>query len=202
MAGVLPVACANRAQFLTSLDIRVAMQQRLTAMLTSLSIAIGLSVYLCAAAGAAVLEHASGDACKLLTAAQVTAVLGVQVDEGAYIDATHPEFCIWREHGKPQMMAQNVEVHFMTARQFDAPKTGPFAKGSESGLGDDAYWSYTAGIGFSLSIKKGSTYIRVQSRPIAKGVARSADTPAVKAQLDEKTKSVEKTIGAEVLKKV
>ena len=178
------------------------MQQRLTANLTSLAIAIGLSLYLCAAAAAAGLDHASGDACKLLTAVQVTAALGVPVDEGAYIDATHPEFCVWRESGKQPMMAQNVEVHFMTARQFEAPKTGPFAKGPEGGLGDEAYWSYTAGIGYSLSIKKGSTYIRVQCRPIANGMARRSDTPATKAQLDEKTKSIEKTIGTEVLKKL
>jgi hypothetical protein len=178
------------------------MQQRLTTNLISLAIAIGLSVCLCTLAVAAALERATGDACKLLSATQVTAVLGVQVDEGAYIDPTHPEFCVWREHGRSEMIAQNVQVHFLTARQFEAPKTGPFAKGSESGLGDDAYWSYTPGIGFTLSIKKGSTYVRVQSRPIPKGVARSADTPAVKAQWDEKTKTVEKAIGAEVLKKL
>jgi hypothetical protein len=178
------------------------MRPRITANPTSLSTAIGLCVCLCTPASAAALERASGDACKLLTAAQVTAALGVPVDEGTYVDATHPEFCVWREHGKPQMSAQNVQIHFMTARQFDAPKTGPFAKGSENGLGDDAYWSYTPGIGFILSIKKGSTYIRVQSRPIPNGVARSADTPALKAQWDEKTKTVERTIGAEVLKKI
>jgi hypothetical protein len=177
------------------------MHPGLTATLLPLSMAVGLSV-LCAPAAADGLEHAAGDACRLLSAAQVAAVLGVQVDEGAYIDATHPEFCIWREHGKPPTIAQNVEVHFMTARQFDAPKTGPFAKGSESGLGDDAYWSYTAGVGFSLSIKKGGTFIRVQSRPMPKGLTRSLDEPAVNAQRDEKTKAVERAICAEVLKKV
>lgn len=183
------------------------MRQRLTAKFTSLSIAIGIgalsvAVSLCAPSAAAGLERAGGDACKLLSAAQVTALLGVQVDEGAYQDATHPEFCIWREHGKPQMVAQNVQVHFMTARQFEAPKSGPFAKGAESGLGDDAYWSYTPGIGFILSIKKGSTYIRVQARPIPNGVARGADTPALKAQWDDKTKAIERAIGSEVLKKL
>lgn len=177
------------------------MRKQLTATFLSLSVAIGLSVNLCAPATAATFDRASGDACKLLTAAQVTAALGVPVDQGAYVDATHPEFCIWRESGKAPMMAQNVEVHFMTPRQFEAPKSGPFAKGAETGLGDGAYWSYTPGIGFSLSIKKGSTYIRVQCRPIANGMARRSDT-AGKAQLDEKTKSIEKTIGTEVLKRV
>jgi hypothetical protein len=178
------------------------MRQRLAANLASLSMAISLSVSLCSPAATANIERASGDACKLLTATQVTAVLGVPVDEGAYIDATHPEFCIWRERGKEEMIAQNVQVHFLTAHQFEAPKNGPFAKGAESGLGDDAFWSYTPGVGFILSIKKGSTYIRVQSRPIPKGAARNSDTPALKAQWDEKTKSVERTIGAEVLKKL
>ncbi|MEO7206773.1 MAG: hypothetical protein ABI356_02050 [Steroidobacteraceae bacterium] len=178
------------------------MRKRLTAIFTPLSVAVGLSVYLCAAAAAASLEHASGDACRLLTAAQVTTALGVQVDEGTYVDATHPEFCIWRASGKPPTMAQNVEVHFMTARQFEAPKTGPFAKGPEAGLGDEAYWSYTAGVGFSLSIKKGSTYIRVQCRSPANGMARRPGTASGKAQLDEKTKSVEKTIGTEVLERI
>lgn len=177
------------------------MRKQLMAMIMSLPVAVGLSVKYVPAAAAS-FDRASGDACKLLSAAQVTTALGVPVDQGAYIDATHPEFCIWRESGKPPMMAQNVEVHFMTPRQFEAPKSGPFAKGPETGLGDEAYWSYTPGIGFSLSIKKGSTYIRVQSRPIPNGMARRSDTPAGKAQLDEKTKSVERTIGTEVLKKI
>ena len=177
------------------------MRKQLTAMWMSLPVAVALSVK-CVPAAAATFDRASGDACKLLTAAQVTTALGVPVDQGAYVDATHPEFCIWRESGKSPMMAQNVEVHFMTPRQFEAPKSGPFAKGAETGLGDEAYWSYTPGIGFSLSIKKGGTYIRVQSRPIANGMARRSDTPAGKAQLDEKTKSVERTIGTEVLKKI
>jgi hypothetical protein len=179
------------------------MQQRWASSLTTLLITVGLSAHFAASAAAAApaaLEHAGGDACKLLTAAQVSVVLGVQVDEGAYIDATHPEFCIWRERGKPPMMAQNVELHFMTARQFEAPKSGPFAKGRESALGDEAYWSYTTGVGFSLSIKKASTYIRVQCRPMAKGMAPSSETVAVKAQLDEKAKTVERAIGSEILK--
>jgi hypothetical protein len=156
---------------------------------------------LCAGALAAIPE-ATGDACKLLTAAQVSSVLGVPVDEGAYSMPGHSQFCVWRERGKPDMMAQNVQVNFLTPHQFDAPKTGPFAKGSESGLGDDAYWAYTPGIGFTLSVKKGSTYVRVQSRPIPQGVARKADTPGDKAKWDDKEKTVERAIASEVIKKL
>ena len=148
------------------------------------------------------IPEASGDACKLLTAAQVTKVLGVTVDEGAYSLPGHPQFCVWREHGKPQMAAQNVQVNFLTSHQFDAPKTGPFMKGAESGLGDEAYWAYTPGIGFTLSVRKGGTYFRVQSRPIPEGMARKSDTAGDKAKWDEKTKAVDKAIAVEVLPKI
>jgi hypothetical protein len=177
------------------------MQKRLPTWLITGSMAFGVAVGLCATAMAAI-QEASGDACKLLTAAQVSTVLGVQVDEGAYSIPGNPQFCVWREHGKPEMAAQNVQVHFLTARQYEAPKTGPFAEGSEGGLGDEAYWAYTPGIGFTLSVKNGSTYFRVQSRPIPEGVARKSDTPADKAKWDEKEKIVERAIATEVLKKL
>jgi hypothetical protein len=177
------------------------MQNLLPSWLTAGSMGIGATAGLCAAAMAAIPE-ASGDACKLLTAAQVSSVLGVQVDEGAYSLPGHSQFCIWKEHDKSDMAAQNVQVNFLTLRQYEAPKTGPFAKGSENGLGDEAYWAYTPGIGFTLSVKKGSTYFRVQSRPIPQGVARKSDTPADKAKWDEREKTVERAIGSEVLKKL
>ena len=163
-------------------------------------IGIGFAVLGAPASGA--IEEASGDACKLLTAAQVTKVLGVSVDEGAYSLPDHPQFCVWREHGKPQMSAQNVQVNFLTTRQFDAPKTGPYMKGAESGLGDEAYWAYTPGIGFTLSVRKGSRYFRVQSRPIPEGMARKSDTADDKAKWDEITKAVDKAIAIEVVQKI
>lgn len=154
------------------------------------------------AAVGAPIEEATGDACKLLTAAQVSALLGVPVDEGAYSFPGHTQFCVWRERAKSHALAQNVQVNILTARQYDLAKTGPFAKGAEGGLGNEAYWALTPGIGFTLSIKKGSTYIRLQSRPIPEAVARRPDTPAEKAKWEEKERTVEKAIAAEVLKKL
>jgi hypothetical protein len=177
------------------------MQKRLPAKLIVRAIAIGAAMHLSVAIGAQI-EEATGDACKLLTAAQVSAVLGVAVDEGDYSLPGHTQFCVWRERGKSHALAQNVQVNFLTARQYDLPKTGPFAKGSEGGLGDEAYWALTPGIGFTLSIKKGSTYIRVQSRPIPEALARRPDTPAEKTKWEEKEKMVEKAIAAEALKKL
>jgi hypothetical protein len=175
------------------------MQIGLPTSLMVRAIAIGAAVHLGFAMGAQI-EEATGDACKLVTAAQVSAVLGVPVDEGAYGLPGHTQFCVWRERGKSQMLAQNVQVNILTARQYDLAKTGPFAKGPESGVGDEAYWALTPGIGFTLSIRKGSKYIRVQSRPIPDGVARRSDTPADKAKWEEKEKTVEKAMGAQALK--
>ena len=98
------------------------------------------------------------------------------------------------------MSAQNVNVQLITERQYQLPKTGPVAKGSESGLGDEAYWAYEKEIGYSLSLKKGSKYFRVESRRIPEGVTRKSDTPADKAKWEEKAKTVEKTTAKEVLK--
>lgn len=177
------------------------MRNPLPSWLIAGSMGVGATAALCTAAMAAIPE-ASGDACKLLTAAQVSSALGVQVDEGTYSLPGNSQFCTWKEHDKSDMVAQNVRVNFLTLRQYEAPKTGPFAKGSENGLGDEAYWAYTPGIGFTLSVKKGSTYFRVQSRPIPQGVSRNSDTPADKAKWDERAKTVEKAIGSEVLKKL
>lgn len=175
------------------------MQNRLPARLIAGAIAIGTAMHLGAAVGAQI-EEATGDACKLVTAAQVSAALGVPVDEGAYNLPGHTQFCVWRESGKSQIIAQNVQVNILTARQYDLPKTGPYSKGSEGGLGDEAYWALTPGIGFTLSVKKGSKYIRVQSRPIPQGAARRPDTPADKAKWEEKEKAVEKALAAQALK--
>jgi hypothetical protein len=176
------------------------MQNRLRGWVIAGSIGIGFAALEAQSAGT--IQEASGDACKLLSAAQVTRVLGVPVDEGAYSLPGHPQFCVWREHGKPQMSAQNVQLNLLTVRQFDAPKTGPFMKGTESGLGDEAYWAYTPGFGFTLSVRKGGAVFRVQSRPIPEGMTRSSDTAEDKAKWDEKTKTVERAIAAEVLRNI
>ena len=45
----------------------------------------------------AAIPEASGDACKLLTPAQVSGVLGVQVDEGTYkLSRTFANLCVER----------------------------------------------------------------------------------------------------------
>jgi hypothetical protein len=177
------------------------MTMRLPNWLVTGGVGITMLVGLAATAIAAIPE-ASGDACRLLTAQQVSTALGVPVDEGQYEIPGHPQFCSWRERGKPAMTAQNVRVSFLTAQQYELPKAGAFARGPESGIGDEAYWAYTPGIGYTLSVKKGSVYVRLQSRPIPDGVARKSDTPEERAKWDEKAKAVERAMALNAINKL
>lgn len=164
---------------------------------------VGLTMFVgFVAIAIAAIPEASGDACKLLTAQQVSTALGVPVDEGQYEIPGHTQFCNWSEHGKPAMTAQNVRVNFLTPQQYELPKAGPYAKGPESGIGDEAYWAYTPGIGYTLSVKKGSAYMRLGSRPIPEGVARHSDTPEERAKWDEKAKAVERALALSAVNKL
>lgn len=144
----------------------------------------------------------SGDACALLSAQQVSTALGVPVDEGQDELAGQPQLCSWREHGKSGMTGQYVQLTLLTAQQYERPKAGPFAKGPESGIGDEAYWSYIPGIGYTLSVKHGSVYMRLQSRPIPDGMARHSDTEQERAKWDDKAKAVERAMALNALTKL
>ena len=153
----------------------------------------------------ALAAHAApgGDACSLLTVAQVSAALGVQVDPGVVRMPGHAEFCIWREHGQSEALARNVQLTLLTQQQYDTGKTPlpKIPKTPESGIGDEAYFANTPGIGYILSVKKGATYFRVQARPI-KGFSHNKGSDAEEQALGEKYKSVERAIAADVLKKL
>jgi hypothetical protein len=141
-----------------------------------------------------------GDACKLLTLAQVSAALGVEVDAGAVRMPGHPEFCIWREHGQSEERARNVQVSLLTQQQYETGKTAipHIPKFPESGVGDDAYFSKSPGIGYILSVRKGAAYFRVQARPIP-GFSHHKGTDAEEQALDEKYKAVERKIAHDIL---
>jgi hypothetical protein len=146
---------------------------------------------------------AAADACPLLTTAQVKDVLGVEVEAGVPSMPNHPEYCIWREHGKDQAVAKNIQLQLLTVRQYELGKTPvpSIPKTPESGIGDEAYFAKTPGIGFVLTVKKGSTCFRVQARPIP-GFSHNKGSAAEEQALDEKYKSVERTIAQDVLKKL
>jgi hypothetical protein len=145
----------------------------------------------------------AGDACKLLTQAQVSSALGVEVEPGAVRLPGHPEFCIWREHGQSAALARNVQVSLLTERQYEVGKTPlpNIPKTPEGGIGDDAYFAKTPGIGYILTVKKGATYFRVEARPIP-GFSHQKGSDAAEQALDEKYKAVERAIASDILEKL
>ena len=132
---------------------------------------------------------APGDACALLTQAQVSTALGVQVAPGQRLVPKSPLSCGWSQPGGPKLMAKKLVLQLMTQRQFDLGKT-PYqgiTKTPVSGIGDDAYYVTASGLGTALSVKKGAFYVQVK----VGGADFSLDT----------IKATEKTLALEVLAK-
>lgn len=82
----------------------------------------------------------SGDACALLTQAEVSAALGVAVDPGAPIIAANPRICGWAPPGGPKIDGKKLTVTLLTMKSFEAGKTPVkgIPKEPLTGVGDDA----------------------------------------------------------------
>ena len=108
---------------------------------------------------------AHADACSLLTSAQVSAALGVQVGEGKALGS---KGCMWREAGAPS--GRKVALTILEANGFAIGKN-PLAgaeKPTVSGVGDEAYYKYFSAPRYEkikvvdLDVKKGSNYFGVE----------------------------------------
>ena len=134
----------------------------------------------------AVAFAASGEACTLLTDAQVTAALGVTVGPGTSIGL--PTSCQWSGKGKIATLTANNTIAGKTAlERFDTGKNSnlPGIKVEPvSGVGDDAYYVFYSGTnraGLGLVVKKGKNAFEVrvygfdleQAKPVAKTLAQT-----------------------------
>lgn len=157
------------------------------------------SMYALALIAGTAAHAASIDACALLTPAQVSASLGASVNDGAALSPTHREYCSFNETGKAGGAGRNVHISIIDEKMFTLGKTpiSRVEKTPESGLGDEAYWSKAPGMVYVLSVKKGSSYIRVQSRTNKDAFAK-ANTPA----LDEQDRAVDRKLALEILKRL
>ena len=142
---------------------------------------------------------APNDACTLLTPAQVGAALGTPVNDGEALSPTHREYCSFNETGKAGGVGRNAHISIIDEKKFTLGKTPipRVEKMPESGLGDEAYWSKVRGMVYVLSVRKGSNYIRVQSRTNKEALAK-ANTPA----LDEQDRAADRKLALEILKKL
>ena len=104
------------------------------------------------------------DACTLLSARQVSAVLGVTVGEGEHIVPDSLTSCGWMGPGGASIGSKKIVVSLMTARAFQSGKT-PVKGVTESlapGIGDEAYFISMPPFGTALSVKKGAAYFQLR----------------------------------------
>ena len=94
--------------------------------------------------------QAPTDACKLLTQAQVSHVLGVNVGAGAAIGKTG---CGWEASGGENIRLA-ITVHDATAWDMMKTPIANIPKVPASGIGDDAFYATVSTL-TTLSVKKG-----------------------------------------------
>jgi hypothetical protein len=111
------------------------------------------------------------DACSLLTQAQVGAVLGVLVATGQRVTPASAMMCGWSVSGGPTIGGKKVVLDIFgpigkltPADRFTNGKTPVqgITKTPISGIGDDAYYITTPGLGTGLNVKKGSIAFQVR----------------------------------------
>jgi hypothetical protein len=137
----------------------------------------------------------SEDACALITAAQVTSIVGVAVGNGTHVTPTYVKTCTWTPSGGAKGLSA-VTVSYQPATSFagarqmaammEANSKGKMANSSATGIGDDAFYTnmgnYTA-----LLVKKGNISFKV--------AIYGAVPP-------DKAKAMEKSIALQALSKI
>ena len=134
-------------------------------------------------------SHAQGgNACSLLTTAQVTAALGTAVEAGVPIVASQPRTCGWAPPGGPHIDAKKVTLTLSTPQSFETAKkpVNGIEKTPLSGVGDDALYITTPGFGTGLNVRKGNSAFQVR----------------VGGFKPEQEKQIEKALAIEILKKL
>lgn len=123
------------------------------------------ALLLAAMAGAAAAGSLAGpDACAVLTAAQVSAVLGVRVAPGQHLVPGAHSSCGWALPGDPSLGAKRLVLTLMSARAFDTGKTPVkgASKVAAQAVGEQAYYITTPPFGTALSVKQGDSYFQVR----------------------------------------
>lgn len=119
----------------------------------------------------------AADACTLLSAAQVSAVLGIAVSEGVHIVPHSLTSCGWLGPGGASIGSKKMVLSVMTARSFETGKT-PVKGVTETvvtGLGDEAYYISMPPFGTALSVKKGKAFFQLRIAGFPSGQVRTLE---------------------------
>ncbi|HXT72629.1 MAG TPA: hypothetical protein VN785_02125 [Candidatus Angelobacter sp.] len=117
------------------------------------------------------------DACSLLTAAQVSAILGVSVGAGEKILPNSTASCGWEVPGQKNLGRKRAVLNIYTqmgsrtpVQRFNTAKTPiqGITKEPVTGVGDDAIFATTPGLGTGLIFRKGDAAfdLRIYGFPI------------------------------------
>jgi hypothetical protein len=119
--------------------------------------------------GAPSSAQGASDACSLLTQARVGAALGVPVAAGQHLVPSKPSSCGWAQ--ATERGGKRVVVDMFAAsgglsavdrfNNAKAPMHG-VTKNAVSGVGDEAYFITTPGVGTALNVKKGSSVFQIR----------------------------------------
>ena len=109
------------------------------------------------------------DACSLLTSAQVSAVLGVQVGEPKHPFPNSTTTCEWDAASSGKGMPDDVAISLITPQQFAMGKIQVHrtTKTPASGTGDDATYIKAGALSLALEVLKGSNAISLRLRSSA-----------------------------------
>lgn len=158
-------------------------------------VTIAMSVFFLAAAPRASAAPPA-DACALITAAQVSADVGVSVGAGTHVTPTYVKTCTWTGGSRTVTVSYQEAQAFAGAKQMmqqmaamQTKKAGEsgLVNSSAGGIGDDAFYSSMGGRYTALLVKKGDVSFKV---------AIYGDLAMDKAQV------MEKAIALQVLSKI
>jgi hypothetical protein len=127
-----------------------------------------------------------GDACAMLTASQVSMVLGLALSEGEHPIASSLLLCSWTAPAKPHAGLKKVSVSLMTERAFEVGKTalGDIAVIPLDAVGEDAYYTDARGLGTRLAVKNGSVCLQIRVEGFAPGKAKALEKALALQMLD------------------
>jgi hypothetical protein len=135
---------------------------------------------------------AADDACKLLTQAEINAVLGGRVGSGSSAGKT---LCQWDVIGDaPGRSRRTASVALLTQRAYEMAKApaSRFTKTPVSGIGDEAVFGVVPNVQATLAVKKGGLMFLIRVQGFAIDQPQAIDLVQLK----------EKTLAQEVLAKL
>ncbi|HEY1315311.1 MAG TPA: hypothetical protein VGE92_15625 [Steroidobacteraceae bacterium] len=113
----------------------------------------------------------------MLTASQVSAVLGLSVSAGEHPIVSSLLLCSWAAPAKPQSVPKKVSLSLMTERAFEVGKAalGDVAVTPLGAVGDDAYYTAARNLGTKLALKNGGVCAQIWVQGFAPAKAKALE---------------------------